>query len=248
MKRLFALVLALLLTVATSAIAKPEHSIVRQYVHFIHLVIDLKPPAIPMLEGIDITPKVVFYGSAVVVAPGYAVSAWHIFESAEQVPAEVRKSTSFTISRGNKFQKLPFTIVAKDEEHDLVLIKGDFTCPCAPLANRAPEIDEPTYAVGFPSYDSHGVQMLTIGTYQGLSSEDTHLITAHTAPGGSGGGGFQKEDGEFRLIGIINSIGSAAVGPERFGFRQQLNWMTYLIPVEHIRALLKDTPAEATVQ
>lgn len=248
MKRFSAFVLALLLTVATSTFAKPDHSKLRDYVQFVHVEVDLvAPPALINFQP-DAKPKASFYGSAVVIAPGYAVSAWHVFAAAEEIPEGVRTKIAQLMSRDGKTNRVPLTVVAKDIEHDLVLVKGEFTCPCAPLAVREAELDELVYAVGFPQFARHGVQLLTKGTYQGLSVLNTYLVTTHMAPGGSGGGGFQKEDGELRLIGIVDAIGAANLGPPQFGIQQEVHWTTFLTPVKYVHALIKGTPAENLVR
>lgn len=93
--------------------------------------------------------------------------------------------------------------VKRHEGVDLALLKvaGNMPGPYANLADKI-EINEKTYAVGFPLGDILGnTQILTEGLYQGVMGSDPHL-TISTSPiiyGNSGGALF---DANGNLVGI----------------------------------------------
>lgn len=248
MKRLFVLIFALLLT--TTAFARPEQSVVRSYVQYVNIYLNVVLPPAPETEkeGPSVG-ELRSRGSAVVIAPNYAVSAWHVFKQAESIPSEKKTLSQYLMSPTSQDNTgVPIEIIAKDEEHDLVLLKGSFGCPCAPLGNQ-PELDETVYTAGFSAANVHGLLIVSPGTYQGVSKQlGLHGTLNFTAPGGSGGGLFQKQDGAFKLVGIIAAIGSRTIGPSQLGMRQEYNWLSFIIPIDHVREFIKGTPAELTIQ
>jgi S1-C subfamily serine protease len=264
MKNLFAVVLIIIFTASLPAVAKPEQSVLRDYVHYVHLKITIKAQTDPDASSprfSAVLPQNAppqdrrasrdFTGSAVVIAPGYAVSAWHVFEalelSAQEVPPNmVIVDLQSTASPRGKFDnRFPVKVVAKDIPNDLVLIEGDFKCPCAPIASGEPILDEVVYNVGYPLFQHHEVQIVTKGEYQGRTSSNFYMITAQVTSGASGGGSFQKDpaDGKWKLMGIISGVTTASVGNPRAGLQIQVNWLSISVPIHPIHALVKGTSA-----
>jgi S1-C subfamily serine protease len=226
-----------------TASAQPEQSIVRQYVHVAYTTaVYLRGPYTGQRGVIN-------SGSVVVIAPGYAVSAWHVFATTSEFPANTDVKYIAHISP-SKTETVEFTVLAKNVERDLALLKGEFKCPCAPIGIREPELDTQVYAVGFPSpatYDQ--LQLVSRGTMQGMSS-GWYATTTSITSGVSGGGLFQKQDGEYRLVGIVKAIGRANIegASPALGISQQLGWLTFSIPFTHVRDLFNKTPANSLVR
>jgi hypothetical protein len=223
MRSLLVVVLSFFL-LASSAFARPEQSVVRDYAR---LVVLNKPTfankTIPVGSG-----------SAIVIAPGYALSAWHVFQTAENF--------GFSVTAVEGSREINLKVVKKDEESDLVLISGDFQCPCAPLATAMPDLDERVLVVGYPLYSIYQLQFMAEGTYQGLMVErNKAAMNGHAAPGSSGGGVFYKENGKWRLFGILESIGAIPLGPSQLKLEQQLNWISFAVPLPVIQKLLEGT-------
>jgi hypothetical protein len=130
--------------------------------------------------------------SGVMIAPNKMLTAAHC----SQPGAMVNGSPALTLRL--------------DEERDLMLMLVNKACPCVPVGST-PSIDSKVYVVGFPIYNDLGVQYLTEGRYQGMLRSDAYptlrFFAALSTPaffGNSGGGAFQVQDGEFKLVGILS--------------------------------------------
>jgi S1-C subfamily serine protease len=229
MHRLFVFVVSMMLLISPAAFARPDHSVIRDYAHLV-----LLKKSTFALQSV-----LVGSGTAIVIAPGYALSARHVFDTAAEGGATV------TMMNGDK--EIPVEVVKKTEGTDTVLISGKFGCPCAPIALSMPEVDTEVFGVGFPLYHLYGVQYVTQGHYQGSTlrgNERLAAITTHASRGGSGGGVFFKQDGVWRLFGILSSIGFSHLGPPSLGLKQEHSWITFAVPLDDIKTLIKDTNAE----
>ena len=208
---------------------KPEFSVVRDYVALWFVVIPTTEK-----EKKEVGPgydeKIIANGSVVIISPHFAITAAHLF--GEDVP-DGRKGVQRTDER-----EITYTLVKKDEKHDLALITGDFRCPCAPIASVNPSADQDAYAVGFPLFSWYGLQILTKGLVQGISMGMLATTTA-MAPGGSGGGVFVKQNGQYVLAGVISSIGTMPIGPGVLKIQQYMNWITFSISAETMHEFLK---------
>ncbi len=254
MKNLFSFILAMFLVSSLSGFAQPEQTVLRDHVQHIMLNISFTPPPQPksltprfqdLFPG-NVGPiirKHEFAGSAVVLAPGYALSSYHIFEAAEnyasRILPDIVVTRDYTSAPNGSDDRSEITVVATDVEHDLVLLKGNFKCPCIPILHGEPLLDETVYNVGFPIFNYHGVQMVTKGTYQGITNENMYFVSAHTTSGGSGGGAYQKDtNDEWRLIGVVNAV-------TILGQHQQMTWMVLVTPIHLIHPLVAGIPEVA---
>lgn len=132
--------------------------------------------------------------SGVVVAPGFVLTAAHC-----------ATADALEIVSGSK----PTVVAIGDERLDYALVAyppGQALCPCARLASREADLDEPVLIVGYP----YGVaQIVTFGLSQGVQDNERMpygrrlITTAQVAGGSSGGGVFVFRDGEFQLVGVL---------------------------------------------
>lgn len=120
------------------------------------------------------------HGSGVVVSSKCVLTADHVVKDAKQINTGV----------------VMHIVKQEDDPVDLALICADapLNMPAVKLGD-VPQIDDYVYVVGDPIIYK-GV--VTEGRY-----EDTNMITAHCAPGNSGGGVFNKA-GE--LVGVADAI------------------------------------------
>jgi len=198
-----------------SPLKAAEYSITRSYVR----------PIIIVAQGDGVN------GSMVVIAPGFALSANHVVEAAKQ-----RKAPMVTLV--GSIQK-PLTVVATDARHDLVLLTGEFECPCVSLGRR-PSIDDEVISVNFPEYIDTRTQVLSIGLVQGFLEEKMVTTTLATT-GSSGGGLFIKQNGEYKLVGIVTHVGATTIDTSIVGLTayQQLQWFIHSTPVDIVKQFLK---------
>ena len=129
-------------------------------------------------------------GSAVMVAPGLALTVAHV--------------------AGNKKLYIlgkPVTTVKIDEERDIALVSVALDCPCAPIGSM-PNLDDKVVAVGWPL---GAVEFATEGRVQGW---DRFRIWSSSpiAPGNSGGGLFAFQAGEWKLVGITVEVAGLNLG------------------------------------
>lgn len=127
--------------------------------------------------------------SAVVVAPGLAMTALHCEQAFEP------KVDGHAVSRWIKFSQ---------KDAALVVVPG-LTCPCATLvAEPAFEAGERVAAIGFP----HGVgSLISYGEAQDFVLYEGETYLHHSAPvvgGMSGGGVFVVREGRTWLLAITS--------------------------------------------
>lgn len=171
-------------------------------------------------------------GSAVMIQPGYALTAAHV------VPVSSLQSM-YLIEDGKSIEATPVKI---DRDRDIALLSLKLGCPCIPLATKAPAVDEQVYTIGYPMYLSYGVEFLTTGTVQGTAGGNL-ISTATTAPGGSGGAMFVRDGTTFKVGGITVAIATTTVGPTLLGYKNEYNWVAFSVPAPVVRAFLAGTPA-----
>lgn len=183
-------------------------------------------------------------GSAVVIAPGYALTASHVVESVHELD-EHKATVNVGIEILVDHKRIDVEVIKSDPRVDLALVKGDFACPCATIY-ALPEplkVDTEVSSIGYPLFKIYGIQIRTDGRYQGeiTSSDDTkvrHLVTtAEAAWGSSGGGVFVRVKNRWHLIGIMKGIGAAPSEPHAI----QHHWLVFSSPPDAVRAFLRDT-------
>lgn len=211
-----------LVVLFASAASAADYTPTRQYVHPVIITTSYTLPH-----------RVVGSGSAVMVAPGYALTAAHVVPLTDEYKMVIQTNL-------RQVAAIPVKI---DRTKDLALLAVDLKCPCAPKATKLPSIDEQVVNVGFPLYGIYRIQLATQGTIQGFYSNAV-VTTAATAPGGSGGGLFAKEGDAYRLVGITVAIASAPVGPRMMSIEQEYNWLAFGVPIGTIRKFLHNTPAQ----
>ena len=144
----------------------------------------------------DVTVKV-GGGSGVKIQADYVLTAQHVVEG-------------FNFVRIDK--KYDGRVVYQDANRDLALLYVDgLNCPCIDVIEKRPAVDTPVIAVGFPMFESLGVQFLTEGRFMGIIDNIfepvVHGKYAHSAPiyyGNSGGGLYVKDAlrNTWMLLGI----------------------------------------------
>src|SRR3990167_8444922 len=129
-------------------------------------------------------------GSAVMVAPGLALTAAHV----------AGNKNLYILGR-------PVKTIKIDEERDIALVSVALDCPCAPLGNM-PNLDDKVVAVGWPL---GAVEFATEGRVQGW---DVFRIWSNSpiAPGNSGGGLFAFLMGQWKLVGITVEVAGLNLG------------------------------------
>lgn len=214
------------LTFLVNAQTRPEFSVVRDYVS--PVVVGERAP------GPNSITKSVSSGSLIVISPTLALSALHVVE--RENPKSGSKQ-EFTVMRNG--QAIPARILKKSVDSDIVLLRGNFKCPCVDLGKMEPNVDEEVIAVGYPLYSMYKVQFLTRGNVQGTYDSTGLLVsTTSTAPGGSGGGLFNKQDGKYKLVGVVVAIGSLPTGSGILRTEQMQPWIAFSVPLPAIYKLL----------
>lgn len=102
-------------------------------------------------------------------------------------------------------------VVAKDEQNDLMLLSGNFPCPCVSVGEDMKKGDEITI-VGFPyGLVLDFIEVHTKGIVQGFVKnspmkgiENYAVTTAPVLPGNSGGGVFKMVDGIWYVVSIVS--------------------------------------------
>ena len=133
--------------------------------------------------------------SAVVVAPGYALSAQHC-----------------SVLPGMKVDGHAVAKISAFSTKDVILLDvPGLECPCAPVAMTDAAPGERVAAVGFP----YGMgPLMTYGESQGnvyFEGEQYVLHTAGTSPGMSGGGVFVIRGGRVFLAAITSRSSDAGL-------------------------------------
>jgi S1-C subfamily serine protease len=129
-------------------------------------------------------------GSAVMVAPGMALTAAHV-----------------AVNDNLHILGKPTKTIKIDEERDIALVSVDLPCPCAPLGSM-PNLDDRVVAVGQPLGEA---EFATEGAVQGW---DVARIWSSTpiAPGNSGGGLFAFQYGKWKLVGVTVEVAGLNLG------------------------------------
>jgi hypothetical protein len=161
------------------------------------------------------------YCSAVVLAPGLALTAAHCADP-QYSSITIDGFVGQVVARG-------------DDRLDVAVISVPVACPCVRLAEYEAQVDEPVYVVGFP----RGIaQVLTFGTSQGVHNNGRMpygrrlVTTALVAGGNSGGGVFVFRDGEFQLVGVLV---------------EQINHLSFAVPLIDIRPFLRNASLESAM-
>ena len=146
------------------------------------------------VQAISGDPTISISCSAVVVAPGKALTAAHC-----------SIITDMVLKRGDKlYPVISFTPDPTGRDLAFLEVNG-LECPCAFRVSFPAEIDEPAIVVGYP----HGIgQVLTYGLIQGrfknpFTNEEYLITTAQVAPGNSGGPLFVVRGNYPYLVGVI---------------------------------------------
>jgi hypothetical protein len=130
--------------------------------------------------------------SAVVIRPGYAISAKHCGDTKLMVVGGIPVAKAKTFG-----------------ESDLLLLYApSLKCPCARLADTGPVSGERAASIGYPYALS--APLLAVGYVQGLpqdpeTSMTLWMHTAYSGPGMSGGGLFAIRDQQIVLLGITRA-------------------------------------------
>jgi S1-C subfamily serine protease len=200
-----------------------DYSIIRQYVK-VALVTQGATEKTAVVKG---------SGSAVVIAPTYAVTAAH------NVPTDPTQSLSIMVDGHVSVLK----VLKVDRIVDIALVSSpEIKCPCAPFATSVNR-DEEAWTVGFPKFMSYQTQFVTMGTLQGMLNGRI-VATPTAAPGSSGGGMFVKRGTDYQFAGLIVAIGSSPMGPTQLMLDQETQWITFSVPASTIKAFLKGTAGE----
>lgn len=108
---------------------------------------------------------------------------------------------------------VPAKVLKVDKEKDLALLTvPGISCPCAPIEVKNLQIDSPIVTIGFPL---GGPQIATEGRVQTTWVDEMPIYEVITSPvsyGNSGGGVFQKQDGEWVLVGILSAVATVDAG------------------------------------
>lgn len=219
MRRLLASLALGLLTHAHAA----EFSVIRTYTY--PIIIQRPVTA----EGKLI---VVSGGTGITLQPDYVITAQHV------LPKAPHDRISFAV--GGKL--MTGEVVKADEAVDLALVRvPGVKCPCAELITGTELVDQDAWIVGYPMFLVYGTQFVTTGQIQGRHNGKI-VATPNTAPGGSGGGLFIKQNGQYKLAGIVVQIAATPQGPPQLNVSQEHTWMTFSVPIETINKFLKGTP------
>lgn len=197
--------------------AASEFQTIRQYV---------KPL---LVREADTKGRIVGVGSAIVITPHLAITAGHMFKDSNQ--------RHYVVVNGREQEVRPIKL---NKSRDVAVVSGKFSCPCAPIGEMPVSVDQDVVSVGFPLYTLYNVQFLSRGSIQSLDMEGFLVSSTSTAPGGSGGGLFRWERGEYRLVGLVAAIGMTPIGPANLNIIQEYNWITFSVPLETIRFFLNE--------
>ena len=159
-------------------------------------------------------------GSAVVIAPGLALTAAHV-----------------AVNKNLYINGKPVTTVKIDEERDIALVSVALDCPCATIGSM-PNLDDKVVAVGWPL---GAVEFATEGRVQGW---DVFRIWSNSpiAPGNSGGGLFAFQMGQWKLVGITVEVAGMSLG----FFGMPVVTMTRSVDVNTIMYFIHHTHSEDT--
>lgn len=113
--------------------------------------------------------------------------------------------------------------VKKNEVADLMLLFVDgLPCPCVPVAEVEPLLDTKVITVGFPMSIGEVLTEGRVGGPVGLPEESPeevkaiyehlYLITSPVLFGNSGGPVFARENGQWKVVGIVSRVVIVPVG------------------------------------
>lgn len=142
--------------------------------------------------------------SAVVVAPGVALTAAHC--SIDEPSFLVQDGAPRAIAKWD---------VAPGRDVAMIAVPG-LRCPCAPLAPASAVVTgADVFMLGFPFGGPQAITYgwvvgrLVVNGYTGIDTGNYILIRGQVRPGNSGGGAFVVIDGRAYLIGIVSATDKA---------------------------------------
>ncbi len=138
-------------------------------------------------------------GTAWSVAPGYAVTAWHIIAKTGDIVLVADTGVEYEAN-----------VVLIDEELDIALlaIKSGEQITCLPMADIGSRLGASVFTVGFPRVDVMGrspkVSQGIISGTNGLNDDPFHYQTSLPIQPGNSGGPLLNLKGE--VVGVISSM------------------------------------------
>lgn len=178
-------------------------------------------------------------GSVVIIAPGYALTANHVVTAGRDMVSQHTNIGVFLKLQRADGELINVTVVKTDDKTDLALVRGDFPCPCASLHSGTISVDTKVITVGFPLYGKYKIQILSEGSYQGMSA-DKLVTTAQAAPGSSGGGVFAWTSNGYKLLSIVEGIGASSGDVQA----NMHSWLVFSTPTTVIKQFLIGTELE----
>lgn len=148
-------------------------------------------------------------GSVVMIAPGIALTAAHVVEN------------EALLVNGK-----PIKILHISPDTDIAVIEVQMGCPCVPLGNM-PNVDSKVVAIGWPFGEA---EYATSGNVQGFTEYKIYT-SVPIAPGNSGGGLFQVQNGVWKLVGIMVEVRGH---PQGF-ISTPIHYMSRAIDIETIK-------------
>lgn len=137
-------------------------------------------------------------------------------------------------------------LLKTDKPKDLSLLFVNISCPCIPIAEKDPYVDQAVYIVGYPL--GWNVQYLTEGRVQGLmlveEVKDMLAVSTPSTFGNSGGGMFILQKGshfyEWNEKWVLTSTVSGGAVADFYGFPAIINHMTAGPSPRSIREFLEN--------
>lgn len=211
-------------------------------------------------------------GTAVQVKPGLFLTAAHITlakfgasdpapkqripspdELAEQAPVK-QDIPLFQIQKNDR-QTEVLEVLFDDDTTDVAVFRADTTCPCVPVANRAPRLGSEVFTVGYPLLrwrERLNTQEATVT--RGLLQErvtpledsppqaakEWYFTSVHVSQGNSGGGLFTRVGGQLAVVGIASAFPNISMGGGLFGRSNALNRLGFFATWESIQRGLRE--------
>jgi S1-C subfamily serine protease len=177
-------------------------------------------------------------GTAWPVAAGYAVTNHHVVSGSQSVV--------LVDSRGGK---IPATVVARDETHDVALLRveqPDKLPPALPIAPGGAHLGASVFTIGFPRIDVMGTSpKLSLGIISSINGvqddPSSYQISVPIQPGNSGGPLLNMR-GE--VVGIITSMLGRVDSAN--GGSQPLPNINYALKIDVIAEFLPPTAGPST--
>lgn len=162
-------------------------------------------------------------GSAVVIAPGFALTAAHVVAGQEKITINGHSVVSYWFDKN--YEKSGVDLA-------LVHVPG-LVCPCAPLGT-SPVLDDRVVSIGYPL--SAG-QYATEGRIQDIALDSPkQYVSSPIIFGNSGGGTFVFQDFRWRLVGITVDVAGV---PSGFGYTF-ISHIGRIVPISVINRFLAD--------